>query len=352
MFGVGTVFMVIRWVCISDNLLEMRGNKYCMSTECSEDNLPLVTIITPTYNSNPQYLKEAIESVLVQTYPKIEYIITDDGSKTFSNEFVEKTLLNNNHGNVSWRIIKNKHNIGTVRNVNGAIQESHGKYIFFLAHDDVFLDSECISDGVNEFNKSGAHHIFFCSILINEVNNKKLREIPTPLQKRKLQRYSAQKLYLDLLVGGYIIGSSTAYSKDLFTEYGLFDEQYVLLEDYPKQLELHNLGIKVHYCNRTLIRYRSGGVSIGTFNQILYNDNILLNDNLLRATNGINKMRLLFNRRLLNLRKYCVDAKIDAKEYIHVIFEFSNLLVIFLILFITSPTCGIGIIDRILYHRG
>ena len=56
-------------------------------------NLPLVTIITPTYN-RADYLPETIESVLSQDYPNIEYI-GSDLAKTASNhkELTMKNLL-------------------------------------------------------------------------------------------------------------------------------------------------------------------------------------------------------------------------------------------------------------------
>ena len=43
------------------------------------DNLPLVSIITPSFNQG-QFIRETIESVLSQDYPRLEYLVMDGGS--------------------------------------------------------------------------------------------------------------------------------------------------------------------------------------------------------------------------------------------------------------------------------
>ena len=53
------------------------------------EQLPLVSIITIVFNGE-KHLQQTIESVLGQTYPKIEYIIIDGGSKDNSISIIEK----------------------------------------------------------------------------------------------------------------------------------------------------------------------------------------------------------------------------------------------------------------------
>ena len=65
-----------------------------MQKNVKKNDLPLVSIITLTYNKF-NYWIEQIESVSIQSYTNIEYIIADDGSKNYSREFIEEILERN-----------------------------------------------------------------------------------------------------------------------------------------------------------------------------------------------------------------------------------------------------------------
>jgi glycosyltransferase involved in cell wall biosynthesis len=92
--------------------------------------LPLVSIITPAYN-RAGYLKETIESVLTQDYPKIEYIVLDDGSTDNTREVLEK---------YTGRLIWETHpNMGEHRTVNKGWSMAHGEIVVVVNSDDTLL---------------------------------------------------------------------------------------------------------------------------------------------------------------------------------------------------------------------
>lgn len=91
---------------------------------------PLVSAIIPTYN-RAHILCDAIESVLAQTYPQIEVIIVDDGSK-------DDTLARLERYGERIRVISQA-NAGPAAARNRGIAESRGQLIAFLDSDDIWL---------------------------------------------------------------------------------------------------------------------------------------------------------------------------------------------------------------------
>lgn len=105
----------------------------------------LVSIILPTYNSNPKILTEAIESVKNQTYKNIELIIVDDGSdKRDHIEIIEKYRQDEN---INVRYFETKENRGISASTTSGINMVHGDYVGFLDHDDM-LKPTCIEETV------------------------------------------------------------------------------------------------------------------------------------------------------------------------------------------------------------
>jgi len=89
----------------------------------------LVSVIMPVYNSE-LYLKEAIDSILNQTYKDFEFIIVDDGSTDNSKNIIEQYSDN--------RIVKIfQENTGYPQAVNNGLNIARGKYIARMDSDDI-----------------------------------------------------------------------------------------------------------------------------------------------------------------------------------------------------------------------
>lgn len=92
---------------------------------------PLVSVILPTYN-RADFIAEAIESVLSQTYPHFELIIIDDGSTDNSIPIIHQYAIKDNR----IRAYSLKKNSGVSIARNTGLSVARGKYIAFMDSDD------------------------------------------------------------------------------------------------------------------------------------------------------------------------------------------------------------------------
>lgn len=99
---------------------------------------PLVSIIIPTYGRS-EYLKNAIESALAQTYKNIEIIVVDDNGRNSSSQIATNKLMQDYMSNEAIKYIKHNKNKGGAIARNTGVLESKGELITFLDDDDLFL---------------------------------------------------------------------------------------------------------------------------------------------------------------------------------------------------------------------
>ncbi|NJX15033.1 glycosyltransferase family 2 protein [Tamlana crocina] len=109
---------------------------------------PLVSICIPTYNG-AEFLEEALNSAINQTYDNLEIIVSDDNSKDGTLKIIE-----NYKSETNIPIQVYKHNpSGIGANWNNCIEKSNGDYIKFLFQDDLLAPS-CIEKMVIQAEKS------------------------------------------------------------------------------------------------------------------------------------------------------------------------------------------------------
>ena len=95
---------------------------------------PMISVIMPVYNAQ-QYLREAIDSVLDQTFSDFEFIIFDDGSTHESLKIIQS------YQDLRIRLISGKGNRKLVPPLNEAMQMAKGKYLARMDSDDISLSN-------------------------------------------------------------------------------------------------------------------------------------------------------------------------------------------------------------------
>lgn len=93
---------------------------------------PKVTVLMPVYNGE-EYLSEAIDSILKQTYTDFELLIVDDGSNDTSVDIIKS------YKDGRIRVVNNERNIKLVATLNRGLEIAQGEYIARMDCDDISL---------------------------------------------------------------------------------------------------------------------------------------------------------------------------------------------------------------------
>lgn len=223
-------------------------------------DLPLITVITLCYRS--QHIFETIDSVLEQSYPNIQYIICDDGTPDFSINQIQDYIVTRPHDNlVDLQILTQPENVGTVKNINTAISHVSGEYIIYLSADDLFMDSEVVSDWVTFFQKKQCKIATAYRAVYDEDLKYFHENLPTTEQAEIIKKGTPKELFEALTKYNFILGCTTVVTSSLFRKYGNYDETYQLIEDYPFNLRLLRENVSIDFMNRITVKYRAGGAS-------------------------------------------------------------------------------------------
>lgn len=94
--------------------------------------MPKISVVMPVYNAE-KYLREAMDSILNQTYTDFEFIILDDGSKDTSPDIVRS------YSDPRIRFYQNEHNMGVAATLNRGLDLATGEYIARMDSDDISL---------------------------------------------------------------------------------------------------------------------------------------------------------------------------------------------------------------------
>ena len=151
--------------------------------------LPLVSIITPTFNS-AKFILQTIQSVQLQSYKNWELIIVDDCSVDDSVKIIASAILKDNR----IKFIQNQKNSGAGISRNNALKFANGRFVAFLDSDDLWKPEKLLKQ-VNYMLLNKVPFTFSFYDCIDENGNSLKRRIEAP------KNLTYQKLFYCNFVG-------------------------------------------------------------------------------------------------------------------------------------------------------
>ena len=203
---------------------------------------PLVSIITACFNSE-KFLERTLQSVCCQTYPNIEHIIIDGGSKDATLDIIKK-----HKEHISYWI--SEPDKGVYDAMNKGINVSSGDILYFLNSDDRLYDKDVIKKIVYFLKLKKAAFVYGNILNCNSNNyDLSLGKYPDLITKRHFLR-------------GTIGHPATFFHRNCFKKAGNFDIRYKILSDYEWFLRaLFKHKLRSYHMRQIVSIFQCNGIS-------------------------------------------------------------------------------------------
>jgi len=184
---------------------------------------PKVSIVIPVFNG-ADFMAEAIDSALAQTYGNIEVIVVNDGSRDGG----KTDAIARGYGDRIRYFIKENGGVATALNLG--IKVMDGDYFSWLSHDDVYyLDK--IEEQVNYLRTGPREVVLYGDFDCIDLNSKFLHAERVPHIEPSLFRFL-------LLACHPINGCTTLVPRSCFDAVGFFNEELRVVQDYEMWFRL------------------------------------------------------------------------------------------------------------------
>lgn len=210
---------------------------------------PLISVITPVYNTDPRWLMRVVESVRAQSYSRWELCICDDGSTSGRT----RRALSDLADDPSIRIVRNESNGGISVASNRALELAQGDFVAFLDHDDE-LAPEALLECVCVLNEKPDTDVVYTDE--DKVDRRGWHS--TPFHKPDWSP--------ELFRGVMYVGHLLVVRRSLVDEVGGFNSAFDGVQDYELMLRLSERTARIEHVPRILYHWRKvpGSVASST----------------------------------------------------------------------------------------
>ena len=209
---------------------------------------PLMTILMPVYNTDPEALKESIESVTTQAYKKWELCIVDDASTM---PHVRPILEYYASKDPRIRLRFSDTNEGIAVTINKAACMASGDYLGVLDHDDE-LDTLTLFEYVRTINEHPDADCIYC-------DEDKIDE-----EGNYCDPWFKSDWNPDMFLSFNYVMHFAVYRRSLFEKLGGFRKAYEGSQDYDFLLRVSEKTDKIYHIPKILYHWRIGQASIAS----------------------------------------------------------------------------------------
>lgn len=211
--------------------------------------MPLISVVMTSYNYG-DYISEAIDSVLAQTFSDLELIIVDDASEDNSKDIICSYM------NKSSRIktIFHQENLGISRSVNDGWNAASGKFIASISSDDIWASDKL--EKQLKILQEDEDLVVWTEGEIVDRQGRATGELFTTVHGAEGRKKSGC-IFEELLKGNFIFASSRIFKKDLLKG-RRYSENLKYLGDYRFAVDMAS-EYKYYFVEEPLTKYRMHG---------------------------------------------------------------------------------------------
>lgn len=236
--------------------------------------MKLVSVIILSYR-NLDSVAQTADSVMLQDYPEIELIISDDASPDYAEkqpglaEILEKKK-GQNIREIIW--VSHAENVGTVRNCNDAVRASHGEFLMTVAAEDLLAGPQVLRHLTEVLERENGDLVFGRLQGLTPEGKTVDHLLSCESDYGLLASYTVEQTRNRLFARNFLPAPCAMKRRRLYEQNGLHPESIRLIEDYPYWLILTGNGVKFHYLDEKTVIYRLNHSGSGHYGEAFMED--------------------------------------------------------------------------------